>query len=48
MSLKKEPLCRVQVKSPDGKVSIWSGTVYKDPVFKDVKKVVQNIERALE
>jgi len=50
MALKKEPICRVLVLGvgENEKKQIWSGTVYKDVVFKDADKVVRNIQRALE
>lgn len=48
MSLKKEGLCRIQIKSMDGKKSLWSGTVYRDSVYKDVSKVIDRVSRVLE
>ena len=48
MALKKEAICRIVIKSPDGKEQLWSGTVYKDVIYKDVAKVIDRVSRVLE
>ena len=48
MALKKEALCRIQIKTPNGKEQLWSGTVYKDIIYCDVAKVIDRVSRVLE
>ena len=48
MALKKEAICRIVIKSPDGKEQLWSGTVYVDIIYRDVAKVIDRVKRILE
>lgn len=48
MALEKKAICRIVIKSPDGKKQLWSGTVYQDQVYQDANKVIDRVSRVLE
>jgi hypothetical protein len=48
MGLEKKALCRVVIKSPDGKKQFWSGSYYEDVRNLNVDKIIDRIKQILD